>query len=126
LITDFTPSIAAPTFFLCRQLGWIGEDVLKATGDRPDLVGRRHAGERSERQAARVLGDLEPIDPLEQVFDGFTGLREHRAFFNQPRDDTLNQRDLGVFEALKAPAVELQAEHVVASGKAGLDHFEDT
>jgi hypothetical protein len=73
-----------------------------------------------------MLGYLQPVDALEQVFDSGARLVQQGTLFKQSRDDALDERDLRVFKPLKPPAVEFQAEDIIGVRKAGLDHFEDT
>lgn len=53
-------------------------------------------------------------------------LRHCRALLHETRDDALDQRDLGVFETLEAPAIELEAKHVVVARESRFDHLQDT
>lgn len=77
-----------------------------------------------ERQATGLLGQLEPVDPLENVLDGLAGLGQRRALLDKRGDDAFDQRDLGVLETLEAPAVEFQAEGGGLRLEAGLDHLQ--
>jgi hypothetical protein len=54
---------------------------------------------------------------------GFCGLGG--PLIEEAGDDTLDQRDLGVLESLKTPAIELEAEYPVAAVQPRLDHFEN-
>src|SRR5581483_10461579 len=51
--------------------------------------------------------------------------RQQRTFLEQPGDDALDQSDLGVFETLEPPSIELEAEDTVLVREAALDHLED-
>src|SRR5437867_3263332 len=69
----------------------------------------------------------ENISPpvLKDILDLLGGLGERRALLKKPRHDPFDQRDLGVFESLKPPAVELKAQRLLVCPDSGFDHFQD-
>ncbi|MEY9441721.1 hypothetical protein ABIF14_008812 [Bradyrhizobium elkanii] len=72
-----------------------------------------------------MLGNLEQIDPPPHVFDETCSLAQERTLFDEAGDNAFDQRDLGIFKALKAPAIELETEDLVLTVKSGFDHFKD-
>jgi hypothetical protein len=67
------------------------------------------------RWTAAALGDLEPIDAPEEVFDRGARAIQQRALFEQSHDNPLDERDLRVFETSESPAIELQAQDLVVA-----------
>lgn len=85
----------------------------------------RNAREGGHRETAAFLGDLQPVDALQNPLDLIGRLGRQRALLDQAVHDALDQSDLGVLEALKLPPTELEAEDVAAFREGGLDHFQD-
>ena len=65
-----------------------------------------------------------PTLPASYTMTGDTTLSESRPLFNKTGDDAFNQGDFGVFESLKAPAVEFQAKDPRLTFETRLDHFQ--
>ena len=83
------------------------------------------SGEGRHRQTAGMLSDLQPVDASEDVLDRAGRLAQQGAFLDETRDDPLDECDLCVFEPLKTPTIEFQAQNVGLAVEGGIDHFED-
>ena len=110
--------------FFRGELGRIRHHRFERADDSSDLIGCRNACERGQGEAAGSLRHLQPVDAPEDILDRGRGLVQGRTLLDQARDDPLDQGDLGILEALKAPSVELEAQDFVLVGEPRLDHFE--
>ena len=62
---------------------------------------------------------------MENVFYGDGGLCQKCPLLQQAGYDPFDQRNLGVLKALKAPPVELEAEHAILTLQGCFHHLQD-
>ena len=76
-------------------------------------------------EATALLGQLQPVDPGEELLDAFDEAGGDTSLLRDLGNDRLQERDLRVLKALKTPAIELQAEYPAVGFKRGFNHLED-
>lgn len=91
-----------------------------------DLVRGRNAGGCGEGEAAGSAGELQPIDPFQNLAGGLRNLRRIGSGAAELIDDRLDDDGLRVLEPFEGPAIEPEAQHTIVACEGGLGHFEDT
>lgn len=57
---------------------------------------------------------------MEDVFHRFTRFGQNGTLFNKAGNDTFDESNLGVFEALESPSVELEAKNPIVPAEGNL------
>ncbi len=69
--------------------------------------------------------DLEPVDPFEDILYCLAGFGGQWTLLDYICDDSLDERNLCVLEALEAPSIEFDAKNIIAISQCVINHLQD-